>query len=601
MSEIIKTSPIELPGSLSVRDLAGKLNSSPIQVIKALMTNGVMANINQLVDYDTAAIVASELGFEVVMEEQVMAEAKEEGSLANWKKEIEKEDPKKLVHRAPVVTILGHVDHGKTTLLDAIRHTDVAGGEAGGITQHIGAYQVESKGQTITFLDTPGHAAFTAMRARGAQGADIVILVVAANDGVMPQTREAAAHAKAAQVPIIVAMNKMDRPDANPDFVKKQLADIGLVPEDYDGNTMVIPVSAKQKTGIEDLLAAILIVAESANILANPNGKKIGTVIEAELDRAKGVITTLLVQNGTLEMGDVVVAGTAYGRIKAMFDHKSKKIRSAGPSTPVSVMGLNDVPTAGDVYQVVPSERDARSKVEVIRVANSVTVQAPKTTLEDIFKQIEDGAIKELNLIIKADVQGSLEPIVTSLNDLNKGTIKINTLHATTGNISESDILLASASKAVVIGFNVTADTSARRLAETEGVSIRLYTIIYRLIEDVEKALKGMLAPEFRETVIGQATVQAVFKITKMGNIAGCRVNSGEIRRNSRIRVMRNGEVIHEGEVASLKHEKDDVKEVRQGFDCGISLKNFSDYLAGDIMISYTVEKVGALMSGLLE
>jgi len=300
-------------------------------------------------------------------------------------------------------------------------------------------------------------------------------------------------------------------------------------------------------------------------------------------------------------MGDVVVAGTAYGRIKAMFDHKGKKIRSAGPSTPVSVMGLNDVPTAGDVYQVVPSERDARSKVEVIRVANSVTVQAPKTTLEDIFKQIEDGAIKELNLIIKADVQGSLEPIVTSLNDLNKGTIKINTLHATTGNISESDILLASASKAVVIGFNVTADTSARRLAETEGVSIRLYTIIYRLIEDVEKALKGMLAPEFRETVIGQATVQAVFKISKMGNIAGCRVNSGEIRRNARIRVMRNGEVIHEGEVASLKHEKDDVKEVRQGFDCGISLKNFTDYLAGDTMISYTVEKVGALKSGLLE
>lgn len=601
MSEITKTSTIELPGNITVRDLAGKLNTSPIQVIKALMTNGVMANINQQVDYDTAAIVASELGFEAVMEEQVLSESKEEGSLANWKKEIEKEDPKKLVHRAPVVTILGHVDHGKTTLLDAIRHTDVAGGEAGGITQHIGAYQVESKGQTITFLDTPGHAAFTAMRARGAQGADIVILVVAANDGVMPQTREAAAHAKAAQVPIIVAMNKMDRPDANPDFVKKQLADIGLVPEDYDGNTMVIPVSAKQKMGIEDLLAAILIVAESADILANPNGKKIGTVIEAELDRAKGVITTLLVQNGTLEMGDVVVAGTAYGRIKAMFDHKGKKIRSAGPSTPVSVMGLNDVPTAGDVYQVVPSERDARVKVEVIRVANSVTVQAPKTTLEDIFKQIEDGAIKELNLIIKADVQGSLEPIVTSLNDLNKGTIKINTLHATTGNISESDILLASASKAVVIGFNVTADASARRLAETEGVSIRLYTIIYRLIEDVEKALKGMLAPEFRETVIGQATVQAVFKITKMGNIAGCRVNSGEIRRNARIRVMRNGEVIHEGEVASLKHEKDDVKEVRQGFDCGISLKNFSDYLAGDTMISYTVEKVGALKSGLLE
>jgi translation initiation factor IF-2 len=439
------------------------------------------------------------------------------------------------------------------------------------------------------------------MRARGAQGADVVILVVAANDGVMPQTREAAAHAKAAQVPIIVAMNKIDRPDANPDFVKKQLADIGLVPEDYDGNTMVIPVSAKQKTGIEDLLAAIVIVAESANILANPNGRKIGSVIEAELDRAKGVIATLLVQNGTLEMGDVVVAGTAYGRIKAMFDHKGKKIRSAGPSTPVSVMGLNDVPTAGDVYEVVPSEREARAKIETKKLASAVAVQAPKTTLEDIFKQIEDGALKELNLIIKADVQGSLEPIVTSLNDLNKGKIKINTLHATTGNISESDVLLASASKAIVIGFNVTADTAARRLAETEGVSIRLYDIIYRLIEDVEKALKGMLAPEFREEIIGQATVQAVFKISKLGNIAGCRVTTGEVRRNAKIRVVRNGQIIHEGEVASLKHEKDDVKEVRQGFDCGIALKNFSEYAAGDTMISYTVEKVGALKSGLLE
>ncbi len=381
MSEKTTTSTIELPGSITVRDLAGKLQASPIQVIKVLMTNGVMANINQMVDYDTAAIVASELGFEVVMEEQVQAEVKEEGSLANWKLEIEKEDPKKLVQRPPVVTILGHVDHGKTTLLDAIRHTDVAGGEAGGITQHIGAYQVEHKGQLITFLDTPGHAAFTAMRARGAQGADVVILVVAANDGVMPQTREAAAHAKAAQVPIIVAMNKIDRPDANPDFVKKQLADIGLVPEDYDGNTMVIPVSAKQKLGIEDLLAAIVIVSESANILANPNGKKIGSVIEAELDRAKGVIATLLVQNGTLEMGDVVVAGTAYGRIKAMFDHKGKKIRSAGPSTPVSVMGLNDVPTAGDVYEVVPSEREARAKMEARKIASTIAVQAPKATL----------------------------------------------------------------------------------------------------------------------------------------------------------------------------------------------------------------------------
>ncbi|MBA4420058.1 MAG: translation initiation factor IF-2 [Anaerolinea sp.] len=592
---------IVLPGNITVRELAGLLAASPIQVIKTLMTNGVMANINQMIDFDTAAIVASELGFEAVMEQMVEEEQKEEGALAGWKKEIEKEDPKNLVKRPPVVTILGHVDHGKTTLLDAIRHTDVASGEAGGITQHIAAYQVEHKGQLITFLDTPGHAAFTAMRARGAQGADIVILVVAANDGVMPQTKEAAAHAKAAQVPIIVALNKIDRPDANPDFVKKQLADIGLVPEDYDGNTMVIPVSAKQKLGIEDLLEAIILVADSAEILGNPKGRKLGSVIEAELDKAKGVITTLLVQNGTLEMGDVVVAGTALGKIKAMFDYKGKQIRTAGPSTPVAVMGLNDVPTAGDVYEVVPSEKDARVKVDALRNARIVNLQAPKATLEDIFKLIKEGEARELNLIIKADVQGSLEPIVTSLQDLNKGTIKINILHATTGNISESDILLASASQAVVIGFNVTADTAARRLAETEGVSIRLYTIIYRLIEDVEKALKGMLAPEFREEIIGQAVVQVVFKIGKVGNIAGCRVTSGEIRRNAKMRVTRNSQVIHEGEVGSLKHERDDVKEVRQGFDCGIALKNFTDYTAGDTLISYTIEKVGALKSGLLE
>lgn len=596
-----KPNTIELPGNITVRDLGGKLNASPIQVIKALMANGVMANINQVIDYDTAAIVASELGFEVVMEQQIEEEQKDEGKQANWKTEIEKEDPKNLVSRPPVVTILGHVDHGKTTLLDAIRHTDVAGGEAGGITQHIGAYQVEHNGHLITFLDTPGHAAFTAMRARGAQGADIVILVVAANDGVMPQTKEAAAHAKAAQVPIIVAMNKIDRPDANPDFVKKQLADIGLVPEDYDGSTMVIPVSAKQKLGIDDLLEAITLVSDSMNIQANPKGRKIGSVIEAELDRAKGVITTLLVQNGTLEMGDVVVAGTAYGRIKAMFDFKGRKIQTAKPSTPVSVMGLNDVPSAGDVYEVMPSEREARAKLQAIKTANTVSIQAPKTTLEDIFKQIKEGEAKELNLIIKADVQGSLEPIVTSLQDQNKSAIKVNILHATTGNISESDILLASASQAIVIGFNVTADTAARRLAETEGVSIRLYDIIYRLLEDVEKAVKGMLAPEFREEIIGQAVVQAVFKIGKVGNIAGCRVTNGEIRRNAKLRVIRNGQVIHEGEISSLKHEKEDVKEVRQGFDCGIALKNYGEYGVGDTLISFIIEKVGALKSGLLE
>ena len=385
MSEKTKTKPIELPVSISVRDLAVKLSANPIQVIKALMSNGVMANINQLVDFDTAAIVASELGFEATLEAAEEVVEKETGELASWKVEIEKEDPSKLSPRPPVVTILGHVDHGKTTLLDAIRHTEVAAGEAGGITQHIGAYQVEHNGQTITFLDTPGHAAFTAMRARGAKGADIVVLVVAANDGVMPQTREAIAHAKAAQVPIIVAMNKIDRPDANPDFVKRQLADAGLVPEEWDGNTMVVPVSAKQKIGIEDLLAGILIVAESANIRANPNGKKIGSVIEAEVDRAKGVIATLLVQNGVLEMGDIIVAGTAYGKIKAMFDFKGRRIRKADPSTPVSIMGLNDVPAAGELYEVVPSDREARAKVQTVKEATQKAVQAPKATLEDLL------------------------------------------------------------------------------------------------------------------------------------------------------------------------------------------------------------------------
>ncbi len=601
MSEKTKTKPIELPVSISVRDLAVKLSANPIQVIKALMSNGVMANINQLVDFDTAAIVASELGFEATLEAAEEVVEKETGELASWKVEIEKEDPSKLSPRPPVVTILGHVDHGKTTLLDAIRHTEVAAGEAGGITQHIGAYQVEHNGQTITFLDTPGHAAFTAMRARGAKGADIVVLVVAANDGVMPQTREAIAHAKAAQVPIIVAMNKIDRPDANPDFVKRQLADAGLVPEEWDGNTMVVPVSAKQKIGIEDLLAGILIVAESANIRANPNGKKIGSVIEAEVDRAKGVIATLLVQNGVLEMGDIIVAGTAYGKIKAMFDFKGRRIRKADPSTPVSIMGLNDVPAAGELYEVVPSDREARAKVQTVKEATQKAVQAPKATLEDLFKQFEQGSLKELNLIIKADVQGSLEPIINSLNDLNKGEIKVNVLHATTGNITDNDILLASASDAVVIGFNVQAETPARRLAEAEGISIRLYNIIYRLIEDVEKALKGMLAPEFKEEVIGQANILAVFKISKLGNIAGCRVTSGELRRNAKVRILRNGETIHEGEMSSLKHEKEDVREVRTGFECGVALKNFSDYQAGDTLVCYVIEKVGAPKSALLD
>jgi translation initiation factor IF-2 len=589
---------IELPVSISVRDLAQMIQTSPIQIIKILMSNGVMASINQTIDFDTAAVVASEMGFEATLNTpEDESQEKDTSEIPQWRRLIADEDPKLLVNRPPVVTILGHVDHGKTTLLDAIRHTDVAAGEAGGITQHIAAYQVEHNARLITFLDTPGHAAFTAMRARGAQGADIVILVVAANDGVMPQTKEAIAHAKAARVPIIVALNKMDRPDANPDYVKHQLADAGLVPDEWDGPTIVVPVSAKQKTGLEDLLEAILLVADSSDIHANPDGKVIGSVIEAEIDRAKGVVATLLVQNGTLELGDVVVAGTSYGRLRAMFDFHSKKVRKAGPSMPVAVMGLNVIPQAGDVFQVVPSERDARGIVEERKLAAHKAVIAPKASLEELFQRFQDGEVKELRLIVKADVQGSLEPIVNSLNEMGKEAkdgqsgISVVILHAGTGNIAESDVMLATASKAIIVGFNVQADGPAKRMAEVEGVSIRTYEIIYRLTEDIEKALKGMLAPEFKETVTGKAQVMAVFKISKVGNIAGCRVFQGEIRRNGKIRVYRNSQVIHDGEISSLKHEKEDVGEVRQGYDCGILIKGFDVFAAGDILEGYTVER----------
>ncbi len=586
---------IELAGNVTVRDLATATKTSPIQVIKILMANGVMANINQMVDFDTAAIVASELGFEATLEVEEEIKEVESGEIPVWRQIISNEDPTKLVSRPPVVTILGHVDHGKTTLLDCIRHSEVAAGEAGGITQHIGAYQVEHKGKLITFLDTPGHAAFTAMRARGAQGADIVILVVAANDGIMPQTREAIAHAKAARVPIIVALNKIDRQDANPDFVKKQLADAGLVPDEWDGDTMVVPVSAKQKTGIDDLLEAILLVSESMDIKANPaSNKVIGTIIEAELDHGKGVMSTLLVQNGSLEVGDVVLAGKALGKIRAMFDFRGKKIRKASPSTPVQVMGLSDVPEAGELFQVFSSEKEARAIVEERKALQlEKSSNAPKASLESLFNRIQAGETKELRLIVKADVQGSLEPINIALGEIEKGDVNINVLYSETGDIGENDVNLAVASKAIILGFNVQADNAAKRLAEMEGVSIRLYQIIYRLTEDIEKALKGMLEPEFKEIQIGKAEVITVFKISKLGNIAGCRVISNEIRRNGKIRVIRNGEKVFEGEISSLKHEKDDVKEVRQGFDCGISLKNFESFSKGDILECFTLEKSG--------
>lgn len=587
---------IELPPIITVRELAAALQASPIEVIRTLMANGVMANINQSVDFDTAAVVAEEYGFDA-QPEKLEEETKDLGEVPLWRRLILDEPANKLKPRPPVVAILGHVDHGKTTLLDAIRLTNVAVGEAGGITQHIGAYQAELKGRLITFLDTPGHAAFTAMRARGAQGADIVVLVVAADDGVMPQTREAIAHAKAAQVPIIVAMNKIDKQNADRDRLRQQLAEVGLVSDEWGGDTMVVPLSAKQRIGLEDLLEAILLVADNMKIEANPEGKVIGTVIESSLDKTIGVTATLLVQNGTLNLSDTVVVGTAYGRLKAMFDYRRNRIRKAGPSTPVSVMGLSEVPVAGDVFQVVANEKIARSIVSERMLSRENAAQAVKSavTLEQLFEKYQAGDVKEMRLVIKVDVQGSLEPIVTTLNDLGKGEIKIDILHAEAGNIGENDVMLASASNAIVIGFNVQADAAARRLAETEGVSVRLYDIIYRLFEDIEKALKGMLEPEYKESVLGKAEVRAVFRISKIGNIAGCRVIEGEIRRNAKARLLRKGEVVYQGEISSLKHLQEDIREARTGFECGISLKNYAEYAPGDIIESYIIEKVDQL------
>ena len=583
--------PIELPVSITVRELAQRVNSSPIDVIKILMANGVMANINQLIDFDTAAVIASELGYETTIEAPVKDIEIEVGEIPFWRQLIANEKPKDLVNRPPVITILGHVDHGKTTLLDAIRKTNIAGGEFGGITQHIGAYQIEHNGKPITFLDTPGHAAFTAMRARGAQGADIVVLVVAANDGVMPQTREAIAHATAARVPIIVALNKMDLDDANPDFAKRQLAEAGLVSDEWDGDTMIVPVSAKQNKGLDDLLEAILLVADSSEIKANPNGKVIGTVIEAEIDKSKGVLATLLIQNGTIKTGDYIVAGSACGRIRAMFDFKSKQIRKAGPSTPVRVMGLNEVPHPGDLFYTFDDEKTGRLVAQKSKdEAQDKRISAPRATLEELFANYQSGEVRELRLVIKADVEGSLEPIIDSVNMMKTDEININILHAQTGAITESDVMLAAASNAIVIGFNVRPDSAAKKTAETERVSIRSYNIIYRLIEDIEKALKGMLEPEYEKVEIGKAEVLAVFPISKVGNIAGCRVSHGEIRRNAQVRVRRGEEVLFEGEISSLRHEKENVRDVRQGFECGISIKGFNDFQVGDSIECFTFE-----------
>ncbi len=585
---------IEIPARLTVRELAQLMNVSPIDVIKRLMYDGIIATINQTIDYETAAIVASEMGFEP--REEAVAIAEEEAALTGptplWERLYAQEDPAKLRPRPPVVTVLGHVDHGKTSLLDAIRQTDVAAGEVGGITQHIGAYQVEHNGRLITFLDTPGHEAFTAMRARGAQTTDIAILVVAADDGVMPQTVEAINHARAARVPIIVALNKIDKPTAQPDRVKRQLSDLGLTPDEWGGDTFVIPVSAKKRIGLDDLLETVLLVADEQNIRANPDRPAVGTVLEAQLDRSMGPTATVLVQNGTLRVGDAVVAGTVYGRVRRMLDSHGRPIREAPPSTPALILGLSDIPTAGDIFEVVENEKVARAiAAQRIRERQAQAARPTRLTLDDLSRSIRQGQAKELNLIIKADVQGSIEPIVSSLSKLGSEDLKVNIIHAAAGNVTESDINLAIASRAIVIGFQVTVDPAARRLAESEGVDVRLYDIIYELIDEVELALKGLLEPTYVERTIGRAEVRATFEIPKVGRVAGCYVLEGEVRRNARARLFRQGEQKFDGPIASLKRFAKDVREVKAGYECGIGLEGFHDIQVGDVLEFYVKER----------
>jgi translation initiation factor IF-2 len=563
-------------------------------VIKELMNAGVMANINQQIDFETAAIVAQEMGFESKEETPLISDdVTEEGPTPLWERLYAGEDPAKLRPRPPVVTILGHVDHGKTSLLDVIRHTDVVASEAGGITQHIGAYQIEHSGQSITFLDTPGHAAFTAMRARGAHTTDIAVLVVAADDGVMPQTVEAINHARAARVPIIVALNKIDKATAQPEMVKQQLVDQGLTPDDWGGTTLCVPVSAKQKVGLEDLLEAILLVADSTEIKADPDRPAVGTVLEGRVERTRGATATVLLQNGTLRVGDVVVAGLTHGRVRRMLNEAGRPVEEARPSTPVMILGLDGVPEAGEMFKVVQDERTARAIVakrqEDIEARAAAPVRA--FTLDDFSSRIRDGQAKELNLIIKTDVQGSIEPVVNSLRELGDQDLKVNIVHSAAGNINESDINLAIATRSIVVGFQVQPDPAARRLAENEGVDIRTYDIIYKLIDEVDKALKGLLEPTYVDVVVGEAVVQATFNIPRIGVVAGCRIRSGEARRNARARVFRGEEQLHDGHVSSLKRFEKDVREVRTGFECGVGLEDFEDFEMNDVIQFYVKER----------
>ena len=577
---------VQIPEEISVGELASRLKKTAAVVIKELMKMGVMASVSQNIDFDTASLVAMELGATVEKEVVVTIEERLFDDSEDKEENLEE--------RAPVVVVMGHVDHGKTSLLDAIRKTNVVSGEAGGITQHIGAYRVQINGKDITFLDTPGHAAFTSMRARGAQVTDVAILVVAADDGVMPQTIEAINHAKAANVPIIVVVNKMDKPGANPDRIMQQLTEYELVPEEWGGSTIVCRISAKTGDGIDNLLEMVLLTAEMQELRANPNRAAKGTVIEAKLDRGRGPVATVLVQNGTLKMGDIVIAGTSVGRVRAMLDDKGRRITEAGPSVPVEIVGLSEVPGAGDLFHSVEDERMARELAEQ-RKAEEKELRAKsmnKVTLENLFDQIEQGQVKTLNIIVKADVHGSAEAVKSSLEKISNEEVQVKVIHSGVGGINESDVMLAAASGAIIVGFNVRPDHNAVETAQRDHVDIRLYRIIYDCIEEIEQAMRGMLAPKFKEVVIGHAEIRQTFKVSGVGTIAGAYVQDGKMQRNESVRIVRDNIVIHEGALATLRRFKDDVKEVSAGFECGMSFERYNDIKEGDIVEAFVMEQI---------
>ncbi len=590
-----KVRTVEIPRSIGVRHLADILQVDSIQVIKQLMRNGIMANINQIIDYDSASAIIASFGYEAhlkPLKDQQLASAAEESKKL---KRLYGKESENLQPRPPVVTVMGHVNHGKTKLLDAIRQTNVVDSEAGGITQHIGAYQATINNQKITFLDTPGHEAFTAMRAHGANITDVTILVVAADDGVMPQTIEAINHARAAEVPIVVAINKIDKPNANPDLVKQQLADAGLVIEEWGGNVICVQISSKEKTGIAELLENVLLVAEMEELKASPSQTAAGVVIEAEMDKTRGPLATILVQSGTLKEGDTVVIGNTWGRVRAMFNYVGKRIKKAEPATPAEILGLNNVPQVGDTLTAVDDERQAQALMEKHKaeIEQEAYLAAKSVNLNTIYDQISSGKVKELNVILKTDVQGSIEPIRSSLERLGTEEVKVRIIHSGTGNITESDVMLAIASKGLIIGFGVSTEEGARRLATMKGVDIRHYDVIYGLIDDVDKALKGMLEPTYAEVVDGRAEVRAVFPASKGAKVAGVYVTDGKVNRGASVRVLRGKDAIADSTVSSLKRFKDDAKEVVAGYECGVGVKDFGDFEISDILEFYRMEKVG--------